>query len=65
MRAHGVCIDFTLTAAAAQRDASVYFLGGNPEAADGTARVLKARSPALRVAGTACPLRGFETDELS
>ncbi len=62
-RVAGSSLIFTLTAAAAQRDASVFFLGGNPGAADGAARVLKARNPALRVAGTVCPPWGFDSDE--
>jgi N-acetylglucosaminyldiphosphoundecaprenol N-acetyl-beta-D-mannosaminyltransferase len=62
-RVAGSSLIFTLTAAAAQRNASVYFLGGTPGAADGAARVLEDRNPGLRVAGTACPAWGFESDE--
>jgi N-acetylglucosaminyldiphosphoundecaprenol N-acetyl-beta-D-mannosaminyltransferase len=48
-RVAGSSLIFTLTAAAAQSNASVYFLGGSPGAADGAARVLKERNP-----GAAC-----------
>ncbi len=50
-------------AACAEHGFSVYFLGGLPGAAEGTARVLKARYPRLLVAGTDCPPVGFEQDE--
>ncbi len=52
-----------LCARAAREGWSVFFLGGNPSAAADAARVLKERSPDLRVAGTRCPPVGFEHDE--
>ena len=52
-----------MCARAAREGWSVFFLGGNPNAAIDAARVLKERSPALRVAGTRCPPVGFEHDE--
>lgn len=52
-----------LCAAAAEAGASVFFLGGRPGAAEGAASILRARHPALRVAGTYCPPMGFEKDE--
>jgi len=51
-----------LCAVAAERGFSVFFLGGSPGAAEASARILKARHPALRVAGTLCPDFGFEKD---
>jgi N-acetylglucosaminyldiphosphoundecaprenol N-acetyl-beta-D-mannosaminyltransferase len=51
-----------LCGAAADAGASVFFMGGRPGAAEGAARVLTARHPALRVAGTYCPPMGFEKD---
>ena len=50
----------SLSRAAAENGLSVFFLGGDTGAADEAARVLRARFPALRVAGTACPAPGFE-----
>lgn len=52
----------SLSRAAAANDLAVFFLGGNPGAADGCAAMLKARIPQLRVAGTHCPVMGFEND---
>lgn len=50
-------------AACAEHGLSVYFLGGLPGAAEGAARALQARYPALVVAGTDCPPMGFEREE--
>jgi N-acetylglucosaminyldiphosphoundecaprenol N-acetyl-beta-D-mannosaminyltransferase len=63
-RVAGSSLTFTLTAAAAERGASVYLLGGSPGAVDGAALRLKEKYPTLQVAGTACPSFGFEHDEL-
>jgi len=41
---------------------SVFFFGGEPGAAEGSAQVLMERFPALRVAGTYFPDYGFEKD---
>ena len=52
----------TLSAAAAGRGRSVFLLGGMNGSEVGAARILKERSPALRVSGTFCPPFGFERD---
>jgi N-acetylglucosaminyldiphosphoundecaprenol N-acetyl-beta-D-mannosaminyltransferase len=59
-RVAGSTLLMTLTAAAAEAGASVFLLGGNPGTAELTARILTARSPDLRLAGTLCPPFGFE-----
>jgi N-acetylglucosaminyldiphosphoundecaprenol N-acetyl-beta-D-mannosaminyltransferase len=51
-----------LCAECAHTGVSVFFLGGLPGAADLAARNLARRYPALQVAGTYCPPRGFEND---
>jgi N-acetylglucosaminyldiphosphoundecaprenol N-acetyl-beta-D-mannosaminyltransferase len=61
-RVAGSSLTFSLTAAAAERGASVYLLGGSPGAADGAAIRLKSEYPSLQLAGTACPPFGFEHD---
>lgn len=53
----------SLSAAAAERDRSVYLLGGDPGTAEGAAQVLRQRHPNLKIAGTHCPPMGFEQDE--
>jgi N-acetylglucosaminyldiphosphoundecaprenol N-acetyl-beta-D-mannosaminyltransferase len=53
----------SLSAAAAKRNKSVFLLGGAPGTAEGAARILRERSPELRVADTHCPPVGFEKDE--
>ena len=53
----------SLSAAAAERGRSVYLLGGDTGTADAAAAILEQRFPTLRIAGTACPLLGFEHDE--
>ena len=52
----------SLSQAAAEAGRSVFLLGGSPGTAEGAARVLTARFPSLRVAGTLCPPVGFEND---
>lgn len=52
----------SLSAGAARRGRSVYLLGGDPGTAEGAARVLGARHPTLRIAGTSCPEPGFDRD---
>src|SRR4051812_10441971 len=42
---------------------SVFFLGGSPGTAEAAARVMTARHPGLRIAGTYCPPYGFEGDD--
>lgn len=53
-----------LCAEAARHGFSVFFLGGLPGAAVSAAVTLVRRYPALRVAGTYCPPRGFENDSM-
>jgi N-acetylglucosaminyldiphosphoundecaprenol N-acetyl-beta-D-mannosaminyltransferase len=53
-----------LCADAARHGFSVFFLGGLPGAASSAAANLVRRYPALRVAGTYCPPRGFEKDTM-
>lgn len=61
-RVPGSDLIWSLTAAAAESGRSVYFIGGNPGAADGAAACLRAAHPSLRVAGVECPPIGFEND---
>jgi N-acetylglucosaminyldiphosphoundecaprenol N-acetyl-beta-D-mannosaminyltransferase len=58
---------WSLAAAAATADRSIFLLGGAPGAADSTARALRGRHPGLRIAGLRCPEPGFETraDEMA
>lgn len=51
-----------LCAKAAEHNLSVFFLGGARGTAQGAAKVLQARHPRLRVAGTYCPTYEFERD---
>ncbi|HEX3470595.1 MAG TPA: WecB/TagA/CpsF family glycosyltransferase [Silvibacterium sp.] len=53
-----------LCAEAARHGFSVFFLGGLPGAATAAAVNLERRYPALRIAGTYCPPRGFENDSM-
>jgi N-acetylglucosaminyldiphosphoundecaprenol N-acetyl-beta-D-mannosaminyltransferase len=62
-RVAGSDLIWDLAAAAAREDRSMYFLGGNPGAAEGAANLLVRRSPSLRIVGTECPPLGFERDE--
>ena len=64
MRVAGSDLSVSLAAAAAGAGLSIFLLGGNPGAAEGTAKVLTSRYPALRIAGTLCPPRGFETNQV-
>ncbi|HZM01364.1 MAG TPA: WecB/TagA/CpsF family glycosyltransferase, partial [Planctomycetota bacterium] len=59
-RVAGSDLIWSLSAAAAARGFSAYLLGGDPGTAEEAAARLVAASPALRVAGTACPQPGFE-----
>lgn len=47
---------------AAEKGYRVFFMGGDPGAAEAAADVLRARYPNLIVAGTNCPPYGFEKD---
>jgi N-acetylglucosaminyldiphosphoundecaprenol N-acetyl-beta-D-mannosaminyltransferase len=61
-RVSGSALIHSLTGAAARAGLSVFFLGGNPSAAQRTAEQLRSNNPALKVAGTACPPPGFDQD---
>ena len=53
----------SLTKAASRRGRSVFFLGGNPGAAELAADRLCEENPRLRVAGTCGPRLGFESED--
>lgn len=61
-RVAGSHLIFSLSAAAAASNRSIFLLGGNPGTAEGAGTVLANRYPGLRVAGSACPPFGFERD---
>lgn len=61
-RVSGSALIHSLTDAAAREGLSVFFLGGNPSAAERTAEQLRQNNPALTVAGTSCPPPGFDQD---
>jgi N-acetylglucosaminyldiphosphoundecaprenol N-acetyl-beta-D-mannosaminyltransferase len=61
-RVTGSDLIWSLTAAAAENNLSVFLLGGNPGAASDAAATFTAKHPALRIAGTLCPDFGFEKD---
>src|SRR5690348_10432699 len=50
----------SLSVAAGARERSVFLLGGDPGTAEGAARVLSQRYPAIKVSGTHFPPFGFE-----
>lgn len=62
-RVNGTDLMTELAAAAAERNRSVYLLGGEPGSAEAAAAALRKRLPGLCVAGTYCPPMGFEDDE--
>jgi N-acetylglucosaminyldiphosphoundecaprenol N-acetyl-beta-D-mannosaminyltransferase len=62
-RVAGSNLIWSLSAAAAQRGAPIFLLGGDPGSAERATAVLRGRFPALRVAGVHCPPRGFEQDD--
>ncbi|MBB6430458.1 WecB/TagA/CpsF family glycosyltransferase [Algisphaera agarilytica] len=53
---------WSIAEAAANRDKSVFLLGGDPGTADASGEVLVRKYPNLRIAGTFCPPMGFEKD---
>lgn len=53
----------SLSEGAALAGRSVFMLGGDPGTAEDAVRVLTARYPGLRIAGTHCPDFGFERDD--
>jgi N-acetylglucosaminyldiphosphoundecaprenol N-acetyl-beta-D-mannosaminyltransferase len=59
-RVAGSSMIHTLSIAAAKTGRSVFFLGGNPGAADRAADELRQDNPGLKVAGTYCPPFGFD-----
>jgi len=61
-RVAGSDLIWSISAAASERDVSVFLLGGNPGVADKAADVLRDHYPDLRVAGTLCPPFGFDED---
>ena len=61
-RVAGSTLIVSLNAAAAQADASIFLLGGNPGRTEAAVEQLKVRTPGLRLAGTLCPPYGFEKD---
>src|SRR5688500_4646576 len=61
-RVAGSDLIWSVTARAAQDGRSVFFLGGNPGAAEAAAAKLRDLNPSLRIAGTECPPMGFEKD---
>jgi N-acetylglucosaminyldiphosphoundecaprenol N-acetyl-beta-D-mannosaminyltransferase len=58
----GIDLFVQVCAAAAGTGLRIFLLGGRPGAADEAARVVEARFPGLRIAGTYCPPLGFEED---
>jgi N-acetylglucosaminyldiphosphoundecaprenol N-acetyl-beta-D-mannosaminyltransferase len=64
-RVAGSSLIWALTRAAAEREKSVFLLGGAPGSADRAAATFKAALQTLRVAGTHCPQQGFESDPVA
>ncbi len=62
-RVNGTDLFERLCAVAADRQLSVFLMGGRFGAADKAAAVLAQRYPGLKVAGTYCPPFGFERDQ--
>lgn len=58
-RVNGTDMMLRLCEEAPKRGWSVYFLGGQPGAAEKSAEVMRAQHPGLKVAGTDCPPMGF------
>lgn len=61
-RVTGSSLIFSLTAAAATADRSIYLLGGRPGVPERAASELAKRYPGLRVAGATSPPLGFDED---
>jgi N-acetylglucosaminyldiphosphoundecaprenol N-acetyl-beta-D-mannosaminyltransferase len=62
-RVSGSSMVWSICEAASARQQSVFLLGGDPGVAERAARIFQERYPDLEIAGTACPLVGFENDE--
>ncbi|QDU70969.1 Putative N-acetylmannosaminyltransferase [Mucisphaera calidilacus] len=61
-RVAGSSLAWTVSEAAAREGVPILLIGGAPGDADAAAAVLTDHYPGLRVAGTACPPMGFESD---
>jgi N-acetylglucosaminyldiphosphoundecaprenol N-acetyl-beta-D-mannosaminyltransferase len=61
-RVNGTDLFELLAARSADRGYRLFFLGGNPGAAERAAEVLIRRHPALVIAGTYCPPFGFDSE---
>lgn len=59
-RVTGSNLIWSLSAGAAERNRSLFLVGGSPGVVETTARVLTTRYPRLRIAGALCPPFGFE-----
>jgi len=62
-RVAGSSLTRSLSLRAAERDRSVFLLGGAPGVAEAAAARLREESPGIRIAGVCCPPVGFEGDE--
>jgi N-acetylglucosaminyldiphosphoundecaprenol N-acetyl-beta-D-mannosaminyltransferase len=62
-RVSGSSMVWSICEAASLRQQSVFLLGGDPGVADRAAQIFRASYPGLEIAGTACPVVGFETDK--
>jgi N-acetylglucosaminyldiphosphoundecaprenol N-acetyl-beta-D-mannosaminyltransferase len=62
-RVSGSSMIWSICEVASLRRQSVFLLGGDPGVAARAARIFRDAFPALEIAGTACPLVGFENDE--
>lgn len=63
-RVNGTDLFEQLCEVAAEKQLSVFLLGGRPGAAQMAAKVLTNRHPSLDIVGTYCPPYGFESDEI-
>ena len=59
---NGLIADLVVEPSCRNNDASIFLLGGNPNAAEMAAEVLRGSIPTLSVAGNYCPEYGFESD---
>jgi N-acetylglucosaminyldiphosphoundecaprenol N-acetyl-beta-D-mannosaminyltransferase len=62
-RVSGSSMVWSICDAARARGQSIFLLGGDPGVADRAAEVFRRRYPGLEIAGTVCPLLGFDSDE--
>ncbi len=62
-RVAGSSLVSTLSEEAARRGRSIFLLGGDPGTAEGAGEALCRRYQGLKIAGTHCPIMGFEKDE--